>query len=97
MIGVFLFALQAAATAAPDIEFGARVQARSVTVEKQGDLNLSVTTSPEGGNLVDVRAPKANGRKTLRNVAVTVRAEARIADPNAPKNNPPTAETAPQP
>jgi hypothetical protein len=70
-------------TAAPDIELRADVRARQVTIEKQGDARLTVTTSPEGANLVDVQAPRANGRKTLRNVNVSVRAEARIADPSA--------------
>ncbi len=88
--------LQAAAAQAPDIELGARVRARSVTIEKQGNASLTVTTSPDGGNVVDVRAPRANGRKTLRNVEVNVRAEARIGDPAAPApNNQNEPETAP--
>jgi hypothetical protein len=91
-----LILLQAAAAQAPDIELNANVRARSVTIEKQGDARLTVTTEPDGGNVVDVQAPKANGRKTLRNVEVNVRAEARIADPlNAQNNNPEQAETAP--
>ena len=81
---LLLLLLQAAAAQAPDIELGARVRARSVTIEKQGNASLTVTTNPDGGNVVDVRAPKANGRKTLRNVEVNVRAEARIGDPGAP-------------
>lgn len=81
---------------APDIELRAEVRARQVTIEKQGDARLTVTTSPDaGGNVVDVRAPRANGRKTLRNVSASVRAEARIGDPlAAPANNPPSPETA---
>lgn len=71
-------ALLQAATALPDIELSAQVRARSVTIEKRGDASLTVSSSGDGGNLVDVRAPKANGRKTLRNVEVNVRAEARI-------------------
>ncbi len=92
-----LLLLQAAAgtaQAAPDIELNANVRARSVTIEKQGEAKLVVTTSPDGGNVVDVRAPKANGRRELRNVDVTVRAEARIGDPaTAQENNPDQAET----
>jgi hypothetical protein len=85
-----------AATAMPDIELSARVRARSITIEKQGDASLTVTTSPDGGNLVDVRAPKANGRKTLRNVEVNVRAAARIGDRAAASpNNPSQTETVP--
>jgi len=73
--------------ASPDIELNVSVRARSVTIQKQGDARLTVTTDPDGGNLVEVRAPKANGRKTLRNVQVNVRAEARIADPIQPLDN----------
>ena len=80
MIAHLLFALQASASA-PDIQLGAHVRARSITIEKKGDAKLTVTTSPDGGNVVNVRAPKANGRKTLRNVEVDVRAEARIGQP----------------
>lgn len=86
--------LQAAA-AMPDIQIGARVRARAVTIEKQGNASLTVSTSPDGGNVVDVQAPKANGRKTLRDVEVNVRAEARIADPAAASpNNQSVPETA---
>jgi hypothetical protein len=86
------------ATQAPDIQLNANIRARSVTIEKQGDAKLTVTTSPDGGNVVDVQAPKANGRKQLRNVEVNVRAEARIGDPQQPaQNNPDQSETAPQP
>ena len=74
-----MIALLIALQTAPDIQLNAKVRARSVTIEKQGEARLSVTTSPDGvGNIVDVRAPRANGRKTLRNVDVNVRAEARI-------------------
>ena len=93
---ILLFALQAAASA-PDVELRAKVSARQLTIEKQGDARLTVTTSPDGGdNVVDIRAPDANGRKTLRNVNVTVRAEARIAQPGTARaNNPAPAETRP--
>jgi hypothetical protein len=90
----FLLLLQAAAQPAPDIELNANVRARRVTIEKQGNPELTVRAGPDGGSLVDVRAPKANGRKTLRNVQVNVRAEARIANPGqAPQNNGSETET----
>lgn len=73
--------LAQAATSLPDIEINASVRARALTIAKKGEAVLSVRAAPEGGNLVDVQAPTANGRKTIRNLAVTVRAEARIADP----------------
>jgi hypothetical protein len=76
-----LIAMLLLQTAAADIELQASVRARLLTIQKRGDASLTLRTEPDGGNLVDVRAPKANGRKTLRNVGVTVRAEAHIADP----------------
>ena len=91
---LLLILLQAAASQ-PDIQLNANIRARSVTIEKKGNASLKVTTSPNGDNVVDVRAPKANGRKSLRNVEVNLRAEARIADPLAPRNNPKQAETSP--
>jgi hypothetical protein len=101
MMLTLILLLQSTAASAqplPDIELNANVRARSVTIEKQGNARLTVTTSPDGGNVVDVRAPRANGRKTLRNVNAAVKAEARIADPAQPRqNNPDQAETtAPQ-
>jgi hypothetical protein len=97
MMIVFLFLVQAGAAQAPDIELFAHARARSATIEKQGNASLTVRTEPVGRNVVDVRAPKANGRKTLRNVEVDVHAEARIAEPNrAPRINPAPAETRPQ-
>lgn len=91
---LFLLLFQAAAQPVPDIELNATVRARQVTIEKQGNAELTVSARPDAGSLVEVRAPKANGRKTLNNVQVNVRAEARIGDPQqAPQNNPAEAET----
>ena len=70
--------------AAPDLELGARVRARSVTIEQRGTAELRVTASPDAGSAVNVQAPRADGRRTLRNVEVTVSGQARIADPQAP-------------
>lgn len=70
-----------AVTPLPDIEISAVVRARSLTIQKRGDARLTISAEPEGANVVDVQAPKANGRKVIRNVAVDVKAEARIADP----------------
>jgi hypothetical protein len=79
---------------APDIQLNANIRAKSVTIEKRGNVSLKVATSPDGGNVVDVRAPKGVAAKELRNVEVNVRAEARIGDPlAAPANNPPQPET----
>ena len=70
-----------AQAAPPDIQFGARIEARSVTIEKKGEARLEIRAVPDGGSLVKVEAPKANGRKTLKNVRIEIDAEARIADP----------------
>jgi hypothetical protein len=82
-----LFVLQVAAQpqaqAAPDIELNLGLTARRVTIERRGEASLDVHAGPDGGSLVNVEAPEANGRRTLRNVDVRVRAEARIADPAA--------------
>ena len=93
---LFLLLMQAAVQQAPDIQFNARVRARSVTIEKQGNASLTVRTEPEGNNVVDIRAPKANGRKTLPNVEATVNVEARIGDPKqVPEDNREQPETTP--
>ena len=80
-----LFLLQAAAApqaqAAPDIQLDIGLTARRVTIERRGEASLEVHAGPDGGSVVNVEAPEANGGRTLRNVNVRVRAEARIADP----------------
>jgi hypothetical protein len=73
--------LQAAAAPQPDIELKAVVNARSVRIEKKGEAELTVSASPDAGSVVHVEAPDADGARTLRNVNVTVDAEARIGDP----------------
>lgn len=87
MIGA-LFLLQAIVAPPPaDITFHATVRARSLTIEKQGEARLTVRAN--GQNLVKVEAPRANGRKTIRNPVVRVNVEARIA---APETGPPQPE-----
>lgn len=78
---IALLLLQAAAAPQPDIELQAHVEAKSVTIQKQGDASLTLRTDPDGGNVVKVEAPKANGRKTIKNVQVDIHAQANIADP----------------
>jgi hypothetical protein len=80
MMVLALAILQSAAPLPPaDIELRARVTARSLTIEKKGEAR--VTVMGNGQNVVDVRAPKANGRTRIANPAVTVDIEARVADP----------------
>ena len=75
-----LFLLQAAAPAqtAPDIQLDVNVSVRRLTIEQSGEVSLEVRGGE--GSVVNVEAPAANGRRTLRNVEVRMRAEARIAD-----------------
>ena len=84
MFALLLFAQ----AAAPDIQFGAQVEARSVTIEKRGAAKLEVRANPDAGSLVKVEAPKANGRKTLRDVRIRIDAEARIGGPADPAATP---------
>lgn len=78
-----------AAQTPPDIELRADATVRRVRIEREGEASLEVTGGE--GSIVRVEAPQAGGRRTLRNVRVRVRAEARVADPR----NLPPAETVP--
>jgi hypothetical protein len=78
--------LQSAALPPPDLQLVARVRARDVRIERKGEARLEVTGSQ--GSLVQVDSPKAGGRSRLRNVEVTVRAEARVADPQEHETDP---------
>lgn len=78
---MLILLLLAQAATLPDIQLDARVQARSLTIEKQGEASLTLRAAPDGGAIVQVEAPKANGRKTIRDLDVTVHGAASIADP----------------
>lgn len=81
---LILLLLQASSLeVAPDIAFVATVRAREVTIERRGEARLEVHAQPDAGSVVDIKAPSAEGRKRLRNVRISVAAEARIADPQA--------------
>lgn len=83
-----LLMLQAAATQSPpDIELNVDASVRRVRIERQGEASIEVT-GPESEVRVD--APEANGRRTLRNVNVRVRAEVRVADPEQNRTEPET-------
>jgi hypothetical protein len=74
-----LFLIQAAAAQTPpDIELNLDASVRRVRIEREGEVSIEVT-GPDSEVRVD--APEANGRRTLRNVSVRVRADVRIADP----------------
>ena len=86
-----LLLLQAAAAQPPpDIELRIDVHADRVRIERRGEASLEVRAGPDAGSEVRVEAPAANGRRTLRNVDIRVRAEARIADPELNPQQPET-------
>ncbi|HEX9955546.1 MAG TPA: hypothetical protein VGB48_10095 [Allosphingosinicella sp.] len=77
-----LLLLQAAtAQTAPDIELSIRARAKSVEIERKGEAKLQVTAEPDAGSRVEARVePLPEGRTSLRNVEVNVRAEARVGE-----------------
>jgi hypothetical protein len=75
---LFLLGLMQSVATAPDIELHANIQAQSVRIEKEGRATLKVYGSPDAGSVVKIEGPRADGAKTLRNVRITVDAEARI-------------------
>jgi len=77
--------------AQPDIELDVRANVRRVRIERSGEASLEVRAEPDAGSAVNVEAPEARGRRTLRNVEVRVRAEARISQPGQNREE---AETA---
>lgn len=88
-----LLALQAAQAepppaGPPDIELNIHATARSVTIETKGKTELVVHAGPDAGSKAETRiTPPANGATSLRNVDVTIHAEARIADPQTNKDD----------
>lgn len=84
-----LLILQNAAATPPDIQLSVDVHADRVRIERRGEASLEVRGGE--GSTVEVEAPEANGRRTLRNVNVRVRAEARVADPQQNRAQPETA------
>jgi hypothetical protein len=76
------------AASPPDIQLDVGATARRVVVENRGRADLTVRTSLNGRegeeNVVEVDAPELpQGRRELNNVAVRVRAEARIPAPQS--------------
>ena len=78
---MLLLLLQAAAPPA-DIELDIRADIRDVRIERSGEASLEVRGGED--SIVVVEAPAADGRRRMRNVAVRIKAEARIAPPEAP-------------
>ena len=76
----------------PDVEFRARVQAREVEIEQQGEARARVHAEPSGGERVEVERNLPKGRVRYRNLALTVQVDARIADALAADRVPAPAE-----
>jgi uncharacterized protein (DUF58 family) len=74
--------LQAAAPQSlPDIELNVSARARSVEIEPKGEATLHVRAEPNAGSRAQVRVdPLPEGRTSLRDVRVEVRAEARLGE-----------------
>ena len=65
--------------AAPDIQLDVKLRAKSVTIERKGVAKLEVRGAE--GSVVRVEVePKAEGRRTLRNVTVDIHAEASVGE-----------------
>ena len=85
----FLLLLQTAAQPSADIVLDARAQIRDVRIRQAGETSLEVHGGP--GSDVQVDKPQSQGRTRLRNVNVSVHAEARVADPQENRQTPETA------
>lgn len=86
MFGAALF-LAATATIGPasagppDIAIGARVQARDLRIEQQGEARLRIWAEPSAGDKVEVERNLPKGQRRYRNLHIQLDAEARIAAP----------------
>lgn len=86
MLGAALFlAATAAAGPAPtgpaDIEVNARVRARDLRIEQQGDARIRVWAEPSAADKVEVGRNLPKGQRRYRNLDIRLDAEARIAGP----------------
>jgi hypothetical protein len=79
-----LFAQLAAPVAAqppPDIEFHARVKARRVEMEQQGEARIVLHAEPGQTEPARVERSAPRGQTKYRNLTIDFTAAARIADP----------------
>jgi len=86
----FALAAQAAPATLPDIQLDARVTARRVEIRSSGEARLEARAQPDAGS--DVRVERnlpRDGRRSLRNIDIRVRAEARLAGPEGPQPDQP--------
>ena len=67
-----------------DIELNAHVTAQRVQITQRGSTSLRVSAEPDAGSAVDVSAPRLS-EGVLQNVDISVKATARLAAPEPPK------------
>lgn len=80
-LALLILQIAAAQAAAPDIELQVRVKAREVQIERRGKASLEVHADPPLIEDVKVDATRLPpGSNTLRDVDITIDAQARIAD-----------------
>jgi hypothetical protein len=82
LLALLLLQAGAATQGPPDIELNIRALVRSVEIERKGEAKLEVRAEPDAGSRVEARVePKAEGRTSLRDVRIDLKAGARIGDP----------------
>ena len=81
LLALLLIQAAPAVETPPDIELNIRARARSVEIERKGEAKLEVHAEPDAGSRVEARIePLPEGRASLRNVEVNLRAEARLGE-----------------
>lgn len=78
---IFAAAAAVAPAGPPDIELHARVHAREVRIEQQGEARLRVWAEPSGGDKVEVERNLPKGQRRYRNLDIELDAQARVAGP----------------
>jgi hypothetical protein len=78
---ILVTAAAAAANGPPDVAVNARVHAREVRIEQQGEARLRVWAEPSAGDKVEVERNLPKGERRYRNLDIELDAQARIAGP----------------
>ena len=67
----------------PDVSITARVRAREVKIEQQGEASARVYVKPSAAETIEVERNLPRGQTTYRNLDLKLTVEARLADPAA--------------
>ena len=84
LAAAFLSIAQATAAQAaplPDVSITARVRAREVKVEQQGEASARVYVNPSAVETVEVERNLPRGQARYENLDIKLTVEARLADP----------------